>query len=155
MYHMAVNVKSDEAAGAILETVPSTMRLIREHMRAGRAAGLSVAQFRLLLFVRRNPATSLSAAADHLGTTLPSASQLVDRLVRSGLLSRLPSAQERRRVELRLTDAGQGALAECDARTRAWLRERLDEMTEPDLERLTASLHELRAVLSRPPRPGG
>jgi len=148
-----MSVKPEEAAGAILETVPATMRLIREQMRVGRAASLSVAQFRLLLFVRRNPATSLSAAAEHLGTTLPSASQLVDRLVRGGLLARSPSAKERRRLELTLTDAGRESLAECDARTRAWLCKRLDKMSQPDLDRLTASLQDLRTLLSPPAPP--
>jgi DNA-binding MarR family transcriptional regulator len=145
-----MSVKPEDAAGAILETVPSTMRLIREQMRAGRDASLSIAQFRLLLFVGRNPGTSLSAAAEFLGTTLPSASQLVDRLVRAGLLNRTPSAMERRRLELTLTEAGRGSLAECDQRTRAWLCRRLEKMSQSELDRLTVSLQELRALLSGP-----
>jgi DNA-binding MarR family transcriptional regulator len=149
MYHHGVNVKPDEAAGAILETVPPTMRAIREQMRSGRAASLSVPQFRLLLYVRRNPATSLSAVAEHMGTSLPAASQQVERLVRAGFVSRLPSAQERRRVELRLTETGSETLAECDARTRAWLCDRLEALSPSELERLEAALHDLRALLSR------
>src|ERR1035437_2734020 len=121
MYHMAVaEMTADQVAVAILETVPRSMRSIREQMRSGRTDGLSVAQFRLLLFVRRNPGTSLSGLADHLGISLPAASQVVERLVRTGMVSRAQHPQERRRVELRLTEAGAAALAECDTRTRAW-----------------------------------
>jgi DNA-binding MarR family transcriptional regulator len=144
----------DQVAVAILETIPSSMRAIREHMRSSRAAGLSVAQFRLLLFVRRAPGTSLSGLADHLAITLPAASQLVERLVRSGLVSRVQHPEERRRVELRLTEAGAAALAECDTQTRAWLSSALSGMDAEQLQRIQDSLRDLRSALIAAEPPG-
>jgi DNA-binding MarR family transcriptional regulator len=152
MYHRTVTdtppPTPDQVAIAILETIPPSMRAIREQMRSGLAANLSVPQFRLLRFVRRNPGTSLSPVAEHLGTTMPAASQLVERLVRAGLVTREQHPDERRRVELRLTEAGGATIAECDARTRAWLCERLSGLEPEDLERLAATLKELRDLLS-------
>ena len=149
MYHRLVEETTpDQVAIAILETIPPSMRAIREQMRSGRAANLSVAQFRLLLFVRRHPGTSLSPVAEHLGTTLPAASQLVERLVRAGFVTREQHLAERRRVELRLTEAGGATLAECDARTRAWLCERLSGLAGEKLDRLSGALQELRGLLT-------
>ncbi len=149
MYHESVTeTTADQVAIAILETIPPSMRAIREQMRSGRAAGMSVAQFRLLIYVRRHPGTSLSALAEHLGASLPAASQLVERLVRSGLLTRAQHAEERRRVELRLTEAGAAALADCDARTRTWLCGRLSGLDDRDLARLAGALGELRELLA-------
>jgi len=149
MYHRLVEETTpDQVAIAILETIPPSMRAIRGQMRSGRAASLSVAQFRLLLFVRRHPATSLSPVAEHLGTTLPAASQLVERLVRAGFVTREQHLAERRRVELRLTEAGGATLAECDARTRAWLCERLSGLAGEELDRLSGALQELRGLLT-------
>ena len=148
MYHDRMTTTPDQVAVAILETLPPAMRAIREQMRSGRAAGMSVAQFRLLLYVRRNPATSLSPLADHLGTSLPAASQLVQRLVQAGLIAREQHPRERRRVQLRLTDAGATALAECDARTRAWLCKRLSGLDESELDDLAGLLRDLRRLLS-------
>ena len=148
MYHDRMTTTPDQVAVAILETLPPAMRAIREQMRSGRAAGMSVAQFRLLLYVRRNPATSLSPLADHLGTSLPAASQLVERLVQAGLIAREQHPRERRRVQLRLTDAGATALAECDARTRAWLCKRLSGLDESELDDLAGLLRDLRRLLS-------
>jgi DNA-binding MarR family transcriptional regulator len=139
---------SDQVAVAILDTLPPSMRAIREQMRAGRVDGLSVAQFRLLIFVRRNPGTSLSPLAEHLATSLPAASQLVDRLVQAGMLTRGPHPESRRRIEVHLTVAGAAALAQCDARTRAWLCERLSGLDEADLERIERSLRELSGLLA-------
>jgi DNA-binding MarR family transcriptional regulator len=149
MYHRLVEETTpDQVAIAILETIPPSMRAIREQMRSGRAASLSVAQFRLLLFVRRHPGTSLSPVAEHLGTTLPAASQLVERLVRASLVTREQHLAERRRVELRLTEAGRATLAECDVRTRAWLCERLSGLAGEELDRLSGALQELRGLLT-------
>jgi DNA-binding MarR family transcriptional regulator len=50
---------------------------------------------------------------------------------------------------LRLTDAGAETLAECDARTRAWLCERLSGLDELDLDRLASALRDLRGLLSQ------
>jgi len=149
MYHIDVaNTTPDQVAVAILDTLPRSMRAIRGQMRSGRAEGLSIPQFRLLFFVRRNPGCSLSSLSDHLGTTLPATSQIVDRLVRSGFVTRIQAPEERRRIELRLTDAGTTALAACDDKTRAWLCERLTGLDERRLEALARSLADLRAALS-------
>ena len=43
-------------------------------------------------------------------------------------------------MELRLTEAGAAALAECDARTRAWLCDRLSGLSDAELDRLAGSL---------------
>lgn len=138
----------DQVAAAILETIPRSMRAIREQMRSGRAAGMSVPQFRLLRYVRRNPGTSLSPVADHLGTTVPATSQMVERLVRADLVTRAQNPNERRQVELRLTDPGAAALEECDDGTRAWLCDRLSGMDARQLEAMDAALRDLLAALS-------
>jgi len=151
MYHTPVETTTpDQVAVAILEAIPPSMRAIREQMRSSRAASLSVAQFRLLLFVRRHPGTSLSPVAEHLGVSLPGASQVVQRLVLAGLVTRQQNAEERRRVSCVSPTSGAATLAECDARTRAWLCEHLEGLDGPELDRLAGALHELRELLARP-----
>jgi DNA-binding MarR family transcriptional regulator len=153
MYHGVVpettsSATADQVAAAILETIPRSMRAIREQMRSGRRAGLSIPQFRLMRYVRRNPGTSLSPVADHLGTTVPATSQMVERLVRAGLMTRAQNPEERRQVELRLTEAGAATLKELDDATRAWLCERLSGMDGRELEAMADALRQLRSALS-------
>jgi len=139
---------ASEAADAILEAVPAAMRAIRGRMRDGRPAGLSVPQFRALLHVRRNPGSSLSDLAEHLGTSLPATSELVARLVAQGLVARLPDPASRRRLRLTLTAAGADDLADAEARTRAWLEELLAGQPAGELARLVTSLEDLRRLLA-------
>ncbi len=118
-------------------------------MREGRAEGVSVPQFRALLFVLLNPGTDLSSLAEHLGASMPAVSELVSRLVRDGLVVREPDPTSRRRVRLTISESGDRQLADARQRTLDWLAERLDSASLAQLERIGAALRELAAVLER------
>ena len=82
-------------AREILETVPLVMRFIRGQVRRRRTAGLSLPQFRTLIFLSRAQNSSLSAVAGHLGLSLPAMSRLINGLVNGRLVGRqlvLPTA---------------------------------------------------------------
>ncbi len=141
------------AARAVLETVPPSMRAIRQHMRSSRATGLTVPQFRALVFVRRHPATDLSGIAEHLGTSVPAASELVNRLVRQGLVLRSTDERERRRICLTLSDEGTAHLERAERDTTAWLEDALSALTPDRLAALVASLGDLRLLVGTDAEP--
>ncbi len=136
-------------AKALLEVVPTIMRQIRHEMRT-HGQGLSVPQFRTLLFVARNPGSSLAAVAEHLGITPATASATVDRLVRQELMERTPAHIERRRVRLVLTDDGKTLVGTARQGTQAQLARRLCGFVDADLKRIDTALELLRSALSEP-----
>lgn len=136
-----------EAAEVVLDTVPYSMRMIRGHMREGRAEGVSVPQFRALLYVARNPGSDLSSVAEHLGASMPAVSELISRLVRDGLIQRELDPSSRRRIRLTISPEGERQYTEARGRTLDWISERLSTATPEQLERLSAALRELRAAL--------
>src|SRR5438105_4236858 len=101
---------ASHCAAVLLDALPSVMWFVRNHMRRRRARGLSVPQFRTLVLLRRNPSAPLSAVAEHLGCSLPTASRLVTGLVSKGLISRRTGSGDRRQLALELTDKGQADL---------------------------------------------
>src|SRR3989442_3151587 len=124
---------ADRCAREILETVPLVMRVVRAEMRHQGALVVSVPQFRALAFVERHPGVSLAGVAEHLGVTAPTASTIVDRLVRRRLVGRVPDPEERRRVVLSLTPAGGRPFARLRARARRPEAIRLAGAVPPDL----------------------
>jgi DNA-binding MarR family transcriptional regulator len=138
---------ADDAAAAILETVPLAMRAIRGHMREGRPAGMSVPQFRALLYVRRHPGTGLSEIADHLGTSVPAASELVGRLVRQDLVVRATDPGERRRIQLTLSSSGTDQLEGAEERATEWLRGLVARLDHERARTLVAALADLRSLV--------
>jgi DNA-binding MarR family transcriptional regulator len=144
--------KERGTADLVLEVVPRVMRLIRAEMRGATGSGVSVPQLRALLAVRRQPGTNLSAVAEHLGVGLASASTLVDRLVRQGLLTRVQDPDERRRVRLELT--AEGALRLDVARRRASeaLAEALASCTAAERSAVRQAMQVLAAATEQGPR---
>ncbi len=150
----------DAAAAAILEDVPLVMRAIRARMREGRPAGMSVAQFRALLQIRRNPGSGLSEIAEHLGTSVPAASELVSRLVREDLVRRETDPHERRRIRLTLSPAGSGQLDLAQRAAMTWLRSLVSGLSPERQHAIVQALADLRSLvepaeLTEPAEPAG
>ena len=138
----------EEAARAVLETVPLVMRAIRARMRERRPEAISVPQFRALVYIRRHPGTDLSAVADQVGTSLPAASELVARLVRQQLVVRDTDPASRRRIRLTLSPSGLAGLEAAEQRTTEWLVGVLRGLGEAQLADLAAGLRDLRATVA-------
>ncbi len=126
----------DECSRAVMETIPLVMHSIRTQMRRHRPSVLSVPQLRALAFLHRNPGACLFHVADHLGVTRPTASVIVDRLVRRGLLARAEDPQERRRIVLTLTPRGTRHLEQARSATRSWMAAMLAPLPRTTLRRI-------------------
>ena len=117
-------------AQELMDTSPQIMQLIRVEMRRGRGSDISVPQFRSLTFIQRNPDSSLSNLAEHLGLTLPSVSKLVDGLVKQKLVIRQESEVDRRRLTLVLTQSGASIVNSSRAGAQANLVQKLSCLSE-------------------------
>lgn len=124
-----MNRHAETTARDLLETVPLLMRFIRDQVRQGRAAGLTLPQYRALNFVRRTRQPSLSAVAARLGLSLPAMSRLAGGLVERRLLERRPVATNRRQIALGLTARGEATLESGRAVIRRELAGALEELS--------------------------
>ena len=81
---------------------------------------LTLPQYRVLGILAEGSAAA-SGLADRLAVRRPSITALVDGLVAKGLVDRRQEDSDRRKVALRLTDAGVRVLAEADEAVDAYL----------------------------------
>ncbi|HUI06789.1 MAG TPA: MarR family winged helix-turn-helix transcriptional regulator [Verrucomicrobiae bacterium] len=136
-----------------MDTVPLILRFIRSQMRRHRIAGLSVTQFRVLLFISRCRGSSLSAVADHVGLSLPSVSRMADNLATRGLLVRRPRPDDRRGISLRVTPRGERAVRAALNATQADLAEKLGRLNGQQRTVVVRSMQALRPVFASPLSP--
>lgn len=110
---------------------------LRFSEEAAAAVGLTTQHYQAMLVLRACPEGERVTIADLARQLLikhNSAVGLVDRLAAEGLVAREPSAQDRRKVQLRLTARGRAVLAKLAAVHRREL-----ERIGPVLERLIAA----------------
>jgi DNA-binding MarR family transcriptional regulator len=141
-----MTAEPDDCARKVLDTVPVVMRAIRAEMRKRRAPGLSVPQFRALIFLNRHKGASLSDVAGHVGLTLPSMSRMIDGLVARKLVARQMDVDDRRRVALTLTALGRGAMRSAYESTQARLAERLAALPAPDRTTILKAMQALAST---------
>ena len=128
-------VSPEECARAVVEAVLLLMQSVYAEVKRQHAPDLSVSQFRALAFIERRTGASLSQVAEHLGISLPSASQMVDKLVARNLVTRQTSATDRRYVTLTLTAQGRSVLGMTLQSVETHLAEMLAML--PDADRAT------------------
>ena len=138
----------DTCARELMETAPQIMQSIRVEMRRGHGSDISIPQFRTLRFVQRNPDSSLSNLAEHLGLTLPSVSKLVDGLVKQKLISREESTHDRRRLTLELTDSGESIVNLARVSAQANIAKTLKRLSSAELETIHQAMQFLHPLFA-------
>lgn len=131
-----------------IRTVMDGLRRIVRDLRlsareAERGAGISGAQLFVLQTLAESSAQSLNDLADRTLTDQSSVSVVVKRLVERKLITRKPSEEDGRRVELALTSAGRRLLARCPEPTQARLVAALKRLSPDELTSLTAGIRAL------------
>lgn len=139
-------VTDQECAALVLDVVPLVMRTIRREMRAHRPTGMSVPQFRALIFLKNHAGASLSALAEHLGLTLSTTSRVVDGLVKHTWVTRDMAEDDRRRNMLRLTPAGMEILDAAQRQVEMRVMEQLAALTPAQRAAVAAMLRLLHGV---------
>jgi DNA-binding MarR family transcriptional regulator len=129
------------------ELRPILLRLARELRKETEQLGVTARQATLLWLVKRSPGLSLAELAAEEGISPPALSGYVDRLERAGLLERVRSTEDRRRVGLRLTDEGAKLMRRIRARRTTWLAERLQHLEPRELEAIAHAVPALQLLL--------
>jgi len=145
---------AEDCAGVMLEAIPAAMRVIRQHLRAHRLAGLSVPQLRVLGFLDRCGPATLSAVAEHVGTTRPSMSRMIQALVERQLVRRQGGSLDRRTVCLEIAAKGRRILEIARRATVAQLAQQIGSLRAEEVGRLRQAMSLLLRMVATENRPG-
>jgi DNA-binding MarR family transcriptional regulator len=129
------------------ELRPVLLRLARELRKETEQLGVTARQATLLWLVRRRPGLSLAELAAEEGISPPAMCGHVDRLERAGLIERVRSTEDRRRVGLRLTEDGARLLRRVRARRTTWLADRLGALEPDELEAVEVAIPALARLV--------
>jgi len=128
----------------VLETLQKFRLIIgavRQHsLELESACGISGAQVWMLASIENTPDITVSQLSQTLSVHISTASNLLDKLARAGLVERIRSEEDRRVVRLRLTDAGRDILARAPRPLTGLVVDALEKMPPDALARLNTEL---------------
>ncbi len=110
---------------------------------------LSYNQYKTLLTIADSGACSLGDLARELEVAMSSASQMVERLVGQGLVSREQDAGNRRQVTIRLTSNGEKLIGELQDNLVEGYKRVLKRLPEEDQEDLVQSFETIARILGK------
>ena len=113
---------------------------MRHFLCYARESGLSMSQMGALLHLHHAGSSGITDIGEHLGVTSAAASQMLDRLVRQGLILRLEDPSDRRVKQVVLTDKGLRVIHEGMRARQRWLVDLAGTMSGPEKEAVTAAL---------------
>jgi DNA-binding MarR family transcriptional regulator len=136
-----------DAESVAAELRPILLRVARELRKETEQLGITARQATLLWLVKRSPGLSLAQLAAEEGISAPAMCGHVDRLEKAGLIERIRSTEDRRRIGLRLTAEGGRLLRRVRARRTTWLAERLGALPPEELEAVEAAIAPLASLV--------
>jgi DNA-binding MarR family transcriptional regulator len=127
----------------------ATFRLARR-LRSERAVdSMSDGQFADLAAHKVHGPHTLGELADRERVSAPSMNRTVNALEESGYLSRTADADDRRKVNIQLTDSGLAVVEETVRRRDSWLEHALEELAPDEREVLAHAAAIMREVAAR------
>ena len=127
------------------ECLPAAWNQVRINLRATAAQDFDISfeQFTILRHIRKG-SKSISELADARRISRPAISQAVEMLVERGLISRQQSTQDRRWVDLELTQSGNDILNTIFKKNSDWMEEKLAILDLEELQCLLSGLETLK-----------
>lgn len=135
-----------DSVGYLMKRIVGRMSRRIDHRMAEH--GLTAAQWAPLWMVHAGLGDNPQALTCKMGTDAGAMTRMVDRLVAKGLLVRERSAEDRRVVRLRVTDAGREVASHVPFVLAEANNEALRGFSKAEFEQLTKLLERMHATLS-------
>lgn len=134
----------------ILELMFSVGRLMKGEMKfSSHTANLSLLQIQALMFIDKSGEVQMKDLANNFTITLPTATSLVDNLIKAGLVLRTRSTEDRRVVTIKLSAQGKRLFAKIARERTEKMNTMLSYISHKEREELFKVLSSLKKNLER------
>jgi DNA-binding MarR family transcriptional regulator len=143
----------DSELELIVENILNVLPLFRRSFRNidfdRVAEGLSHPHIMVMRMLEDHERLSVSAIGDKQFISRPQMTHIVDKLVSLGMVERIVNEDDRRVINVVLTDTGRKIMRRCDATIRNSVKESLSALDDKDVEEMSAALSKLAEIGSK------
>jgi DNA-binding MarR family transcriptional regulator len=122
---------------------------MRHFLHFSKERGVSMPQIGALFQIRRKGVCSVSEISGELEITSAAASQMLESLVKEGLVRRSEDPNDRRAKQIVLTEKGRKTLQESIHSRQGWLTQLINQLTEQEQVQIASALKILTERASR------
>ncbi len=126
-----------------------THRTMHDWSRFVKSTGLSMPQFSILMQLHYRGACGVSDLSERMDVSSAAASQLVDKLVQSGLIERAEDPNDRRSKRITLSDKGLDLIRAGISERYRWVDALVESLTHEERQKVGEALNILTNTLQR------
>lgn len=127
----------------------ATFRLARRLRQERALEAMSDGQFSVLAILYTHGTQASGELAERERVSAPAMTRTINCLEELGYLARTPDEDDRRRVNVSLTDAGTALVTETTRRRDTWLQNTLAELSDEQRATLTAATEIMKELAAR------
>lgn len=140
--------KLEEVADDIMDSFPIFFRRVSRGETHPGSKKFDPSRF-VLRAVQKHGPVRMSEIGKHMGISKPYMTLLVNRLISEGLVERVPDTDDRRVVNVIITDAGRDAIREFTRHVRETVIKNLSSLDSGDISSLHESMKRIRSITSK------
>ncbi|MEI6845653.1 MAG: MarR family transcriptional regulator [Candidatus Firestonebacteria bacterium] len=110
-------------------------------------ANLTISEVKILHLFKGNERYKMSELAKACGMPLPTATHVVDKLVKNNIVKRTPDKKDRRVIFIEFTEQGRKVMTVCDAQHKENVKNMISILDKQDQERLISALEKFAFVI--------
>ena len=121
-------------------------RSLAEYFVYLKSTGISMQQAYALTYLHYNAPSKISEICDHMMVSAAAASQMVDRLEKQNLVTRIPEPTDRRVRNVVLSEKGELFVRQSIEARRSWVKEVPADLNKEQLDQISLALELLTSV---------
>jgi DNA-binding MarR family transcriptional regulator len=147
---IATGVEQDRMVDAVLSASRALVAIAARSL-ADAGEEVTLTQYRSLVVLASRGPQGVASLAEAVAVTPPTASRLVERLVKKGLVRRRTDRHDRRQVRIALTESGRHLIDAVSARRRQEIATLLDAVAPETQRSVVAALSQLAEAAGEVP----
>lgn len=140
-------IHSSDPVEIAAHKVLSVFREFRRYSKAFQGSGITGRQISCLRYLHTNGSAKISDIANYLFIGASSSSELIDKLQKSGLVSRTRSSEDNRKVNVELTAKGVETAQDIKLGGIPLLRERLATLDAHSLQNIDRAFSDIAKLI--------
>jgi DNA-binding MarR family transcriptional regulator len=139
-----MNMARSEAITELMTHIGGIKRSLQNHSYScGDGSSLTSGQLSLLFAIKHHGPISAQDLANRLALTPGAVSQVVDGLLASGYLNRVPRADSRHTLDLSLTPIGATKVTAIEHKRHAIIEQTTEELTDTELQTFASIMQKI------------
>ncbi len=139
---------TDSSADQVLTSLRRVIRAIEMHSkRLSKTASVTGPQLRLMQLIAKQAQTTISELSKQMSLSQATVTTIMDRLEKRGLVARIRSLQDKRKVHPQLTDQGRELLTKSPTALQDSFVRRFNELKDWEQAMLIASIQRVAEMM--------